>query len=78
MVNLKDCQEFAEMNNFELSKVAEKIITRTNANNGYCPCVSEKEREEHPEIDFQCPCSICKQEVEIEGHCHCGLYLRKK
>ena len=34
MLTLKDCQEFADMNGFELSSFAEKIIARTNANEG--------------------------------------------
>lgn len=77
MITLEDCQEFAEMNGFELSSFAEKIIARTNANDGYCACVSEKERNEHPEIDFECPCSLCKKDIKENGYCHCHLFLRK-
>ena len=78
MITLEDCQEFADMNGYELSKFADKIIARTNANGGYCPCVSEKERDEHPEIDFMCPCSLCKKDVRENGRCHCSLYIRKE
>lgn len=77
MITLEDCQEFADMNGFELSPFAEKIIARTNANDGYCACVSEKERNEHPEIDFECPCSTCIDDVKTNGYCHCHLYLKK-
>lgn len=78
MLTLKDCQEFADMNGFELSSFAEKIIARTNANEGYCACVSEKERNEHPENDYMCPCSLCKKDVKTNGYCHCHLYLKKE
>lgn len=78
MLTLKDCQEFADMNGFELSSFAEKIIARTNANEGYCPCVSEKERNEHPENDYMCPCSLCKKAVKENGYCCCHLYLKKE
>ena len=30
MITLEDCQEFADMNGYELSKVADKIIASTN------------------------------------------------
>lgn len=78
MITLEDCKEFAEQNGFELSSFAEKIIARTNANNGFCPCVSEKERDSHPEIDYECPCSLCIDDVNSKGHCHCHLYLKKE
>ena len=76
MITLEECKEFAELNGFELSSFAEKIIARTNANEGYCPCVSEKERIEHPENDYSCPCSLCKKDVKSNGYCHCHLYLK--
>lgn len=77
MITREECEEFAMLNGFELSDFADKIITRTNKNDGYCPCVSEKEREENPENDYQCPCSLCIDDVKRNGHCHCHLYLRK-
>lgn len=77
MITREDCEEFASLNGFELSDFADKIIARTNMNNGYCPCVSEKERAEHPENDYECPCSLCKNDVRTKGRCHCSLYLRK-
>lgn len=77
MITREDCEEFAKLNDFKLSEFADKIIARTNANNGYCPCVSERERTEHPENDYECPCSLCKKDVRANGKCHCSLYLRK-
>ncbi|MBP5469042.1 MAG: hypothetical protein J6Z11_07325 [Candidatus Riflebacteria bacterium] len=77
-ITLEDCQRFADSQGFELSNFADKIIARTNMNGGYCPCVSAKEREEHPENDYQCPCSLCIKDVREYGKCHCSLYLLKK
>lgn len=78
MITLEDCKEFAELNGFELSSFAEKIIARTNINDGYCVCKSEEYRKQHPEIDFECPCSTCIEDVKRDGHCCCHLYLRKE
>lgn len=77
MITLEDCQEFAKAQGFELSKFAEKIIAKTNMNGGFCPCVSEKERDEHPENDYECPCSLCIKEVREMGHCCCNLYIKE-
>lgn len=77
MLTIKDCQEFAKDNGYELSPYAEKIINRTNLNNGFCPCVSAKEREEHPEVDYECPCSLVHKDIKEFGHCHCNLYVAK-
>lgn len=76
-ITIEECQKFADEHGFELSKFADKIIARTNINNGYCPCVTAKEREEHPENDYQCPCSLCIDDTKEMGHCHCNLFLLK-
>ena len=76
MITLEDCKKFAKENGFELSTFAEKIIARTNANDGYCPCCSEQERNEHPENNYMCPCSLCKNDVETKGYCHCHLFQK--
>lgn len=73
-ITLEDCQEFAKAHGFRLTKYAEKIIARTNANGGFCPCKSEEYRNLHPENDYQCPCSMCIQDVKEMGHCCCNLY----
>ena len=49
-------------------KVREAIIKRLKINDGYCPCVSEKNK------DTKCPC----KEVRTEGICHCMLYVKKE
>lgn len=77
-ITLKDCQEFADANGFKLSKFAEKIIDRVNKNGNYCPCVSEKERDAHPENDYECPCSLCIKDVKEFGKCHCNLYIKEE
>lgn len=76
-ITIKDCQEFAEVHNLKLGKFAEKIIERVNVNRGYCPCKSEEYRNQHPEIDFECPCSVCLHDVNEFGHCCCNLYIKK-
>ena len=77
-LTMEYCQEYADKHGFKLSKFAEKIIARTNANGGYCPCVSEKEREEHPENNYECPCSLCIRDVKEFNHCHCSLYIKSE
>lgn len=76
VLTLEDYQEIAKKKGFILSPHAEKIIARVNACNGYCPCVSPKEREAHPENNYECPCSLMEEDVKETGHCHCNLFLR--
>lgn len=75
-LTIEECQEFAKARGYKLSKFAEKILVRTNANGGYCPCVSVAEREAHPENDYTCPCSLMTKDIEETGHCHCRLFIK--
>ena len=68
--------EIASNLGFSLSKFADKIINRVNKNEGFCPCVSEKERQAHPENDYTCPCSLMIEDVKKQGHCHCHLFIK--
>lgn len=70
-------KQIADNLDFELSPYAEKIINRVDLNFGYCPCVSEAEREAHPENDYQCPCSLMVNDVKTKGQCHCRLFVQK-
>ena len=77
MITLEKCKKFAESKGYELSSFAEKIVSRAIANNGFCPCVSEEERKQHPENNYQCPCSLLEKDIKEMGHCHCMLYIKK-
>lgn len=49
-------------------EIVVKIKDLIKKNNGYCPCVLEKNE------DTKC---MCKDFLEQEiGECHCGLYIR--
>lgn len=41
----------------------------------YCPCrlVAGNPREDKNKI---CPCKWHKEEIERDGHCHCGLFFK--
>lgn len=75
-LTLEDYKKIAEEKGFILSPYAEKIIARVNANDGFCPCVSQKERESHPENNYECPCSLMEKDVKEIGYCHCHLFLK--
>jgi len=56
--------------NYDLKHVAE--IDKALANNdGYCPCVLEKNE------DTKCMCKAFKEQKE-EGPCHCGRFIKIK
>lgn len=69
-------KEIADNLGFELSPYAEKIIARVAKNDGYCPCVSENERNVHLENDYTCPCSLMIRDVKEKGCCHCHLFVK--
>jgi len=65
----KQMEEYAADNNMVLSEHADKIIARTIARDGNCPCRVE---------EVKCPCPQCKEEVEANGQCHCTLFLKQE
>jgi len=67
-VRREDLEEVAQQGGYKLSEHADKIIERTNANGGYCPC--------RPLQDVPCPCEFMPGEVEKDGHCHCNLFVK--
>ena len=71
-----DYEKFAEEKGWKLTPYADKIIARVNANEGFCPCISEEERNAHPENDYHCPCSLCAKDIEETGYCHCHLLCK--
>ncbi len=74
----EDYEKIAEEKGFELTPFADKIIARVNACGGYCPCISPKEREEHPENNYICPCSLMEKDVREHNYCHCRLFCLPK
>lgn len=74
-LTLEDYKEIAERKGFILSPHAEKIIARVNACNGYCPCRTKQEIEDHPENNYECPCSMMEEDVREYRHCHCRLFM---
>jgi len=48
-------------------EVRTKIVNEVIANDGYCPCMIERNE------DTKCPCKPRRENIE----CICGLYVRK-
>lgn len=50
-----------------------KIKEKLKNNDGYCPCVLTKRPED------KCMCKNFREQISqnIEGECHCGLYVSK-
>jgi ferredoxin-thioredoxin reductase catalytic subunit len=63
-------EKFAEENGFELSLIADKVITAINKKNGNCPC------RINPVV--VCPCPMHKEEIETMGRCTCNLFVKKE
>lgn len=45
-----------------------KVLADVKANDGYCPCMIEKDE------DTKCMCKVARE----EGICVCGLYVKKE
>lgn len=81
---IEDYKEYAEKSGFGLNPdraVVERLIKGLLENEKkygqrYCPCrrVSGNPKEDLPKI---CPCDFMKAEIEKQGHCLCGLFLKK-
>lgn len=80
---IKDCQVYAEKNGFKLNPDREAVerlmmgLLNNEKKHGarYCPCrrVSGNPEEDKPKI---CPCQWHKEEIERDGHCLCGLFVK--
>lgn len=73
-------KKFAEENDYELGKKAEKIIEMVDKCEGHCPCKYAMWQKSRPdELDkIICPCEDHKKEIEETGHCHCCLLKKKE
>lgn len=80
---LEQSRKYAEKNNLKLNpdeEIVERIIYLLSQNEikygfRYCPCrkISGNLEEDRLKI---CPCFWHKKEIEKDGHCHCGLFLK--
>lgn len=51
-------------------KEVERIWRAVKENDGFCPCKLEKTE------DTKCMCKEFR--TQVEGYCHCGLYVKEK
>ncbi len=80
---IQEYREYAKENGFILNpniKVVERIVKillerEKNLGVRYCPCrrVTGNKEEDKKII---CPCIYHKEEIEKDGRCHCGLFVK--
>jgi len=80
---IQEYEEYAEKNGFKLNpnrKAVEGLVQRLLENEKkygarYCPCrrITGNPEEDNPKI---CPCKWHREEIERDGHCHCGLFVK--
>lgn len=80
---IREYEEYAKRNGFSLNpnkKVVEGIIKsllerEKKFGARYCPCrrITE-DKEENKKII--CPCQFMRKEIEEQGHCLCGLFVK--
>ena len=51
------------------TELVQKIKEKLKENDGYCPCVIEKNE------DTKCMCKEFRMQT-TPGECHCGLYIK--
>ena len=81
---VKECEKYADENGLKLNPdrgVVEKIVKGLLENEKkykarYCPCrrITGNQEEDKKII---CPCVYHLEEIEKEGHCLCGLFVKK-
>jgi len=80
---IESYKKYAKDNGFKLNpnqEVVERLIkgllaTEKKYGAKYCPCrrVTGNKEEDRPKI---CPCRWHREEIEKDGHCHCGLFYK--
>jgi len=71
---IRGYQEYADQNGLKLNpdrKVVERLVSGLLANEKkhgarYCPCQRKA----------VCPCQSSREEIEKDGHCYCGLFVK--
>lgn len=81
---IKNYQEYAEKNGFKLNsnrEVVERLVKGLLENEKkygarFCPCrrVTGNPEEDKPKV---CPCVWHREEIERDGHCFCGLFVKE-
>lgn len=64
-------EKFAKEHKLQFSALKDKLIEAILKNKGYCPC----RRVKTPET--LCPCKYALEEIEKNGKCLCGLFVKK-
>lgn len=80
---IKHYEEYAKKNKFKLNpnrEVVERLIKGMLENEKkfgerYCPCrrITGNKEEDKGKI---CPCYWHQEEIERDGHCVCGLFVK--
>ncbi len=80
---IKEFEEYAGLNGFELNpnrEAVERIIQGLLENEKkygarYCPCrrISGDQAQDQSKV---CPCVFHREEIEKNGHCLCGLFVK--
>ena len=79
-IRFKEHADFTEIKLNPDSKVVDEIVDKLLARKEkfgdiYCPCrIVGKNPERNKEI--VCPCIYHRGEIELQGHCLCGLFVR--
>ena len=81
---IKGYQEYADKNGFKLNpdrEVVERLAKglledEKKYGQRYCPCrrATGNLEEDKPKI---CPCAWSREEIEKQGHCLCGLFIKE-
>ncbi len=80
---IKHYEEYAKKNKFKLNpnrEVVRRLVLGMLENEKkygfrYCPCrrITGNPEEDKPKI---CPCQFMHKEIEEQGHCLCGLFVK--
>lgn len=81
---LEMLEKHAKENGYTLSDSASKLVTsmfkkEKKLGGLYCPCrVVFKDDSEERKKELECPCIYSKEEIENEGQCLCGMFIKIK
>ena len=80
---IEEYKKYAESNGLKLFNneivvrriIKQILIKEAIYGKRYCPCrmITESMKDNKENI---CPCSFMKDEIEKNGRCHCGLFIK--